>query len=424
MTKQASPAFDTRPRVAVLMPAEVRSRIFPQQAEGALNAFAHPVFVSDEDLVSGALANALRDVTAVITGWLSPTLSHLLAPQGDIVFVSHAAGSVKRLDVEQALVDGHIRVSHSAPEIALAVAEFTLAQILAHLRLHTRQDAGLRGTMGWAEMRKGYLGQLLAAQTVGLVGLGYVGRLVLDRLRPFGCKVAVYDPFISTEEAERLGVTLMELDTLFASCPVVSLHAANLPATEGMITRSHLHAMVDGSLLVNTASIFEDDSLATGTRTSWDRAMETNLRAPFVLTQALAAQAPDPVPDDRGEPLAQALVVNMIDQRVRKPTPAFASYTIAKMGLWALTRTAAQGLAPRVRVNAIGPGPTLRASRQSEDHFRRQRASLVLDRGSNPADITGALRYFIGAPSVTGQLLCTDGGQHLAWKTPDIDLDP
>ncbi|MEQ8730154.1 MAG: hydroxyacid dehydrogenase [Marinovum algicola] len=253
MTKQASPAFDTRPRVAVLMPAEVRSRIFPQQAEGALNAFAHPVFVSDEDLVSGALANALRDVTAVITGWLSPTLSHLLAPQGDIVFVSHAAGSVKRLDVEQALVDGHIRVSHSAPEIALAVAEFTLAQILAHLRLHTRQDAGLRGTMGWAEMRKGYLGQLLAAQTVGLVGLGYVGRLVLDRLRPFGCKVAVYDPFISTEEAERLGVTLMELDTLFASCPVVSLHAANLPATEGMITRSHLHAMVDGSLLVNTA---------------------------------------------------------------------------------------------------------------------------------------------------------------------------
>jgi NAD(P)-dependent dehydrogenase (short-subunit alcohol dehydrogenase family) len=90
------------------------------------------------------------------------------------------------------------------------------------------------------------------------------------------------------------------------------------------------------------------------------------------------------------------------------------------MGLWAFTRTAAQALAPRVRVNAIGPGPTLRGARQSEDHFARQRAATILNRGSNPSDITSALGYFLDAPSVTGQLLCTDGGQHLGWKTPDI----
>lgn len=253
MNTQARPTAESRPKVAVLMPAEVRSRIFPPRVEAALNAFAEPVYVSDDALASGAFSAALPDVTAVITGWQSPKLSHLIAPRGDITFVSHAAGSVKLLDVEQALVDGHIRVSHSAPEIALAVAEFTLTQILAHLRLHSQQDAALRGTMGWAEMRRDYLGQLLAAQTVGLVGLGYVGRLVLERLRPFGCKVAVYDPFITEAEAARQGVTLMGLDALFASCPVVSLHAANLPATEGMITRDHLRAMADGSLLVNTA---------------------------------------------------------------------------------------------------------------------------------------------------------------------------
>jgi NAD(P)-dependent dehydrogenase (short-subunit alcohol dehydrogenase family) len=105
---------------------------------------------------------------------------------------------------------------------------------------------------------------------------------------------------------------------------------------------------------------------------------------------------------------------------VRKLTPAFMSYTIAKMGLWAFTQTAAQALAPGVRVNAIGPGPTMQGARQSEEHFARQRAATTLERGSNPEDITAALGYFLDAPAVTGQLLCVDGGQHLAWQTPDI----
>ncbi|WP_186766523.1 SDR family oxidoreductase [Puniceibacterium confluentis] len=172
--------------------------------------------------------------------------------------------------------------------------------------------------------------------------------------------------------------------------------------------------------LVNNASIFEHDDIGSATRSSWDRHFESNLRAPFVLMQALAAQAPDPVSDALGEPVAQALVVNMIDQRVRKLTPEFMTYTLAKAGLWTLTQTAARALAPRVRVNAIGPGPTLRGGRQSDDQFARQRAATVLQRGSNPADIVGALSYFLDAPGVTGQLLCTDGGQHLGWQTPDI----
>ena len=172
--------------------------------------------------------------------------------------------------------------------------------------------------------------------------------------------------------------------------------------------------------LVNNASIFEYDSITSATRRSWDRHFDSNLRAPFILTQAMAAAIPDPVQDAAGEPVAQGLVINMIDQRVRKLTPEFMTYTLAKMGLWTLTQTAAQALAPRIRVNAIGPGPTLQGARQSARHFTEQRAATVLGRGANPADITAALGYFLDAPAVTGQLICVDGGQHLGWQTPDV----
>ena len=124
--------------------------------------------------------------------------------------------------------------------------------------------------------------------------------------------------------------------------------------------------------------------------------------------------------DEKNEPISQGLVLNMIDQRVKKLTPDFASYTIAKMGLWAMTQTAARALAPGIRVNAIGPGPTLIGARQKEYHFDGQRKNTILERGANAEDITSAVGYFIDAKSVTGQLLCVDGGQHLGWKTPDI----
>ena len=172
--------------------------------------------------------------------------------------------------------------------------------------------------------------------------------------------------------------------------------------------------------LINNASIFEYDNIRTATRDSWDRHLTSNLRAPFVLTQCFAAQAPAPIDDANGEPVAQALIVNMLDQRIHKLTPEFMTYTIAKMGLWAMTRTTAQALAPKVRVNGIGPGPTLKGHRQSQTHFDRQRQATILERGANPADITAALGYFLDAPAVTGQMLAVDGGQHLAWQTPDV----
>ncbi len=172
--------------------------------------------------------------------------------------------------------------------------------------------------------------------------------------------------------------------------------------------------------LVNNASIFEYDNIHSASRDSWDRNLGSNLRAPLILTQAMAAQGLEPLTDDNGEPVATGLIVNLIDMRVRKLTPEFMTYTIAKMGLWAMTQTTAQALTPAIRVNGIGPGPTLQGGRQTAEHFTAQRANTISGRGSNPSDICGALGYFLDAPAVTGQLLCVDGGQHLGWKTPDV----
>jgi NAD(P)-dependent dehydrogenase (short-subunit alcohol dehydrogenase family) len=174
------------------------------------------------------------------------------------------------------------------------------------------------------------------------------------------------------------------------------------------------------TVLVNNASIFEYDNLETATPESWNRHIGSNLRAPFVLTQGFARQCPEPLADENGEPQAQGLVVNMIDMRINKLTPEFMTYTIAKMGLWAFTRTAAQALGPKARVNAIGPGPTMQGARQSAEHFRRQREATILRRGADPEGIVRALDYFLDARAVTGQILCVDGGQHLVWQTPDV----
>ncbi|THH34427.1 SDR family oxidoreductase [Aliishimia ponticola] len=202
----------------------------------------------------------------------------------------------------------------------------------------------------------------------------------------------------------------------------VALHADLLDEedTQSLLPRAAKALGGPITCLVNNASIFEYDRIETATRENWDRHFNSNLRGPFLLIQQMATQGLTPDIDAAGEPVATGLVVNMLDQRVRKLTPEFATYTLAKMGLWALTQTAAQGLAPAIRVNAIGPGPTLQGARQSDEHFARQRAATVLERGANPSDITGALGYFLDAQGVTGQLLCVDGGQHLAWQTPDV----
>lgn len=169
------------------------------------------------------------------------------------------------------------------------------------------------------------------------------------------------------------------------------------------------------SLLVNSASRFEADEIETMTRESWNAHMETNLRAPLKLAQDFAKQAQDG---------ANNLIVNLIDQRVWKLTPQFLSYTLSKAALLTLTQTLAQALGPKgVRVNAIGPGPTMRNARQSEEDWRKQNGATVLGHGATPDDICGALSYLIDARAVTGQMIAVDGGQHLAWQTPDVMIN-
>ncbi len=222
----------------------------------------------------------------------------------------------------------------------------------------------------------------------------------------------------SVDEAE---ATAADIRALGVNAATLQADLTDEADTQALVGRAAEALGGPLTVLVNSASIFEYDSIESATRDSWDRHIESNLRAPFVLTQAFAAQAPEPPIDgEYDEPTAQALIVNMLDQRVRKLTPHFMSYTIAKMGLWALTRTSAQALAPKVRVNAIGPGPTMQGIRQSDAHFEGQRKSTIMRRGSDASDVIHALGYFLEAPSVTGQLICTDGGQHLAWETPDV----
>lgn len=174
------------------------------------------------------------------------------------------------------------------------------------------------------------------------------------------------------------------------------------------------------NILINNASIFEYDNLETASFESWDRHINSNLRAPVFLTQAFAKQVTKGAKDENGEAIAKAYVVNMVDMRVKKLTPEFATYTLAKSGLWAFTQTAAQFLAPDIRVNAIGPGPTMRGTRQSASHFNKQRAATILERGSDAGEICKALDFILDIDGLTGQLICLDGGQHLAWKTPDV----
>ncbi len=159
-------------------------------------------------------------------------------------------------------------------------------------------------------------------------------------------------------------------------------------------------------VLVNNASAFERDEWHDATRDSWDAHIEPNLRAPFVLMQRFARALPDH---------AEGVVINMLDQRVWSLTPHFVSYTVAKAGLWALTQSMALALAPRIRVNGIGPGPALPSARQDAEQFARQSASVPLGRGTSPDEVARATLAILGLPSMTGQMIALDGGQHMQW---------
>jgi NAD(P)-dependent dehydrogenase (short-subunit alcohol dehydrogenase family) len=162
------------------------------------------------------------------------------------------------------------------------------------------------------------------------------------------------------------------------------------------------------TLLVNSASVFEEDAFADMNRASWDAHMESNLRSPLVLAQVFARRLP---PDRAG------LIVNLLDQRVLKTSPEFFSYSLSKAALWEATRMLAQALAPRIRVNGIGPGPTLPSVHQDQAAFDAEARATLMGRAVTPAEIAQALRYLVDATAVTGQMIVVDAGQHLAWRS-------
>lgn len=243
-----------------------------------------------------------------------------------------------------------------------------------------------------------------------------IGRAIALNLGRLGMDVAVH---YGTSRDAADGV-VAELKAMGRQAVAVQADLADEAAVGGLIDAAAIGLGGPLTCLVNNASVFERDTIRDASRESWDLHMETNLRAPFHLIQNFAAQCPDPVTDAGGEPVAQGLVVNIIDQRVQNLTPNFASYTLSRTALWTLTQTAAQALGPAIRVNAVGPGPTLPHTGQSPTQFATQRAATVLGRGPDAEDVAEAVRYLASARAVTGQLICVDGGQHLSWETPDV----
>lgn len=233
-----------------------------------------------------------------------------------------------------------------------------------------------------------------------------IGRAIALDLGRRGWRVGVHY-HASRAEAEEVVTLIRE-----SGAEAIALEADLMDeaAVQALVPRA-TGALGPLTCLINNASPFENDSVATATRASWDMHIETNLRAPFVLTQHFAAQLPESM---------EGNIINMLDQRIWRLNPHFVSYTLSKAGLWVLTQTMAQALGPRIRVNGIGPGPAMKSKRQSEAHFHRQQSATILGRGPTTEEICDAVRFLLAARSVTGQMIALDGGQHLAWETPDV----
>jgi NAD(P)-dependent dehydrogenase (short-subunit alcohol dehydrogenase family) len=231
-----------------------------------------------------------------------------------------------------------------------------------------------------------------------------IGRACALALAETGYAVAVHY-HQSREAAEGVAAAIRDNG---GTAVAIEADLTDEEAVSGLIPRATATLGPIG-VLVNNASAFEGDTVATATRESWDRHLSVNLRAPFVLIQEFARLLPEQ---------SGGLVVNLLDERVWNLTPYFVSYTLSKAGLWTLTQTMALALAPRIRVNGIGPGPTLPSPRQSHEQFAEQCKSMPLRRGTGPEEIAAALRFIIAAPAMTGQMIALDGGQHLGWAPP------
>lgn len=246
------------------------------------------------------------------------------------------------------------------------------------------------------------------ATAVALVtgGARRIGKAIVEDLAANGFAVAIHANR-SGAEAEALAGKITGEGGRAA---VVAADLTDMDAVGGLIGRAQA-ALGPVTLLVNNASLFVDDSVEDFDWQAWDRHFAVHVKAPALLAQNFARALP------QGE---EGLIVNMIDQRVWRPTPRYFSYALSKSALWTQTKMLAQALGPRIRVNAIGPGPTLKNKRQDDDDFGKQVEGLILKRGPQLPEFGATIRYLWQARSVTGQMIALDGGQHLAWQTPDV----
>ncbi len=235
-------------------------------------------------------------------------------------------------------------------------------------------------------------------------GARRIGRAICLELAAAGFDVAIHH----RDSQAEAGSLVRDIEALGRRAVALSADLADEVATHALIDRA-VEALGPLSVLVNNASVFADDRLDTITGESWSAHMDVNLRAPVLLAQVFAAQAPD-----------GSAIINILDQRVLKPDPRFFSYGLSKSALWVATRTMAQALAPRIRVNGVGPGPTLPSVHQAAGEFEAEARATPLQTAGSPEAIAEAVRWLVDARQVTGQMIAVDGGQHLAWKTPDI----
>lgn len=244
-------------------------------------------------------------------------------------------------------------------------------------------------------------------KTVLVTGAGRrIGRAIALDLAASGWRVAIH----YNESASDAESAVEEIKAGGGEAIALGADLLDESATLGLVQRVS-DELGPVTCLINNASVFEEDSAMASSRDIWDRHMDVNLRAPFLLAQGVARQLPK---RQKGN------IVNVIDQRVWNLTPEFTSYTVSKFGLWGLTRILAQAFAPDLRVNAVGPGPTLQSVHQTKADFEEEWSSLPLQTPVSTDDICRGIRFILEAPAMTGQMIALDGGQHMGWSPDNV----
>lgn len=253
-------APQTLPKVSILLTPARREQVLAPEAERQLASFATIVVPQGTTLAAEELPALLDGAVACVTGWGTPPLSDgLLARFPELRLVAHTAGSVRRL-VSLAALEQGLRLSHAAAIIADSVGEFVISQALLCLRQLHEIDRDMKAGRDWHEIRDLYPGRLLGSKTVGVVGTGRVGRAVIHLLKALGCRVLGYDPYLTAEQAQQLGVEVVGLDELFSRSDVVTLHAPVLPETTRMIGAEQLARLRDHAVFINAArSVLVDE---------------------------------------------------------------------------------------------------------------------------------------------------------------------